>query len=395
MYYTSLFSNFHGEIIYFTGQQCQKCHSTNNVVFYYHSLIDICNSETFIKIRTVFFLINMEIECLLCSDEQTEDNQIIKCKNCSFSAHVLCYGIPDAGNFICAPCRENQCADDIECAICLKKGGVLKTTTNQKWAHVMCTLFMKGAEFVDSQSMEPIDISNCKLNKKLKCTFCDATFGVLKCKKRGCQKNLHVSCGLSHGTLREILNTKDDDKTLMFIGFCAEHAKSDEESGKRLSADHIKRVLHSKTRKRQQLQAAKSNAEWIKDQIENEDEDEASFICPNDDGSDDLEQIIAENSNCSNSQHIENSIITHDGDDVQPKESHPENTDIDAASFVNVEHLSNQNDNNGCTEDSLKESDAQNPHQCYKDHHIKRVSISKSIVNFSNSFILTFYQIYI
>lgn len=113
----------------------------------------------------------MEIECLLCSDEQTEDNQIIKCKNCSFSAHVLCYGIPDAGNFICAPCRENQCADDIECAICLKKGGVLKTTTNQKWAHVMCTLFMKGAEFVDSQSMEPIDISNCKLNKKLKCTF--------------------------------------------------------------------------------------------------------------------------------------------------------------------------------------------------------------------------------
>lgn len=320
----------------------------------------------------------MAIECFLCSDkENNDDNKIIKCANCLFSAHVLCYGIPVEDHFMCAPCRENVSAENISCAICLKKGGALKTTTDEKWAHVMCALFTKDAEFVDSETMEPIDISNCRMNKKAKCTFCDESHGVLKCKKRNCKENLHVSCGLANGSLREILNTKDG--SLMFIGYCAAHAKEDAEC-RRLSADHIKRVLKSRTRKRLQEQAAKSNAEWIKNAIE-EDDHEASIVC--NDISDEATEITSENADVSNDRQIEQSNkpdgnVSQTGNSVVSTSSNGE--DSEESSTRGGNSTAQKRNAKSLDEDDVSNllDNSEDSHQCYKDDCIKRVSISQS-----------------
>lgn len=89
-----------------------------------------------------------ESKCVLCSDDGADGNEIIKCTKCTLSAHVLCYGILEADNFICSPCAKSVHVNDIECALCLKKGGAMKTTTNGKWAHVMCALCSKDAQFI-------------------------------------------------------------------------------------------------------------------------------------------------------------------------------------------------------------------------------------------------------
>lgn len=244
-----------------------------------------------------------QIQCSLCAEEESDSNKIVQCQKCTLSVHVLCYGVLNKENFICAPCREELCASEIECAMCLKKGGALKMTTNEKWAHVICALFISGAEFTNDEEMEPIDISRCKFNKNKICIFCNATFGVLKCKKKGCTKVLHISCGLENGTLKEIAQK---DGSIEFVGFCEEHAKNDAKGEKRLSADNVKRVLQTKIQKRQQTQAARCNAEWIKEQLENED-GEASFIWVKD-PNEVMDQMSDENERCSNGAIVCNQI---------------------------------------------------------------------------------------
>lgn len=221
------------------------------------------------------------IKCLLCSDESSEENEIKKCTDCGLSVHVLCYGIKNEEKFSCSPCREKVKIDEIECAICQKKGGAFKTTTNEKWAHVIWALFYKGTAFEDNELMEPINITNCKFNKTRKCVFCDTAIGVVKCKTRNCQSVLHASCGLTNDTLKE---KHKDDGSIEFVGFCKLHGKSEGKDGKRLSADNVKKFLYSKQQKMQKNHAAKSNAEWIVNQLQNDDDtNEASFTITNND----------------------------------------------------------------------------------------------------------------
>lgn len=203
------------------------------------------------------------MSCSMCKDPPDFDlNPIIECKTCKLQVHKLCYGIRKCKNFLCSPCLENVNANEISCALCGKNGGAVKKTTNDKWVHVICTLFIEGTLFVDNQKMEPVDITNVpksKYNKK--CVFCNEKYGAsLKCSKQSCSVYLHAFCGHINNTLKESI--VDDDENLNFHGFCKEHSAANKKV-KRLSSEKINRLVIARNKKEHKKRADKSNANWI------------------------------------------------------------------------------------------------------------------------------------
>lgn len=211
-------------------------------------------------------------KCSVCNDppvcNDKEKNPILKCKKCDLQAHVLCYGIEDDENFVCSPCVSE--AGVVHCAICNKRGGALKQTTDDRWAHVLCTFFTEDSEFTDKISMEPIDITKVKQPKTQKpCVFCNESFGTFKCSK--CNKFLHAPCGLENDCLVEFLKP---DGNIQFSGFCSKHVPSKKK--KRISSEGLNGAIKVMTKKQKNIKSRKENYDWVHKKLMNSETNTAS-----------------------------------------------------------------------------------------------------------------------
>lgn len=201
----------------------------------------------------------MDLKCCLCLDPSKTENPILKCEKCDLAAHVLCYGIIDVDKFVCSPCGNDISLDEVKCEICHRGQNALKKTTSEGWVHVICALFSKGVEFVDTTAMEPIDTTKFSQSKKPKsCVFCDEKFGTLKCSGKKCNVYLHASCALKNECIEELL---DDDEYIKFQGYCSEHKPNPKH--KRLSSDNINFAVNKRIEQQQATTAARNNADWI------------------------------------------------------------------------------------------------------------------------------------
>lgn len=86
----------------------------------------------------------------------------------------VCYGLPqslDAGSFICQRCVHLESCiaprprggsapqlEDVNCALCPRKGGVFKQTVKGTWVHMFCALITPGTTFVQPDILEGIDL---------------------------------------------------------------------------------------------------------------------------------------------------------------------------------------------------------------------------------------------
>lgn len=197
--------------------------------------------------------------CCICRDPEDNDNQIIKCGQCDVQVHVLCYGLENIDHFLCSPCNAN--AGVVRCGICEKPGGAMKKTTDNRWVHVLCTFFTADSRFIDTDTMEPIDITGVKPSKKKSpCVFCSEFCGTFKCCQSSCKKALHAPCGLENNTLLEVVNR---DNTIASLGYCDAHATIQIASKKRLSSENLNAAIRLKTNKQKTAQANKDNSDWI------------------------------------------------------------------------------------------------------------------------------------
>lgn len=296
--------------------------------------------------------------CSVCKDPEGKDNPILKCEQCELEVHVLCYGIQNVEKFVCSPCIAK--AGVVRCALCEKPGGAMKKTTDDRWAHVLCTFFTADSRFVDTSTMEPIDITKIKQpRKKLPCVFCNETCGTFKCSQKQCLNAIHATCGLEKNSLVE--EVKADD-TIVFQGYCDVHAKDPNDKKKRLSSDRLTAAIRQKTNKQNISQANKENSDWI------------------------LKAATESQNKVIQSPAIHASEI-----DVANEER-----DLSGGCVMNDSNATNQNDNSGrdvskdidvtqkveiiCTPDipghtsDVKENDAAMNDECHKDILIKKVS---------------------
>eukprot|EP01018_Ginkgo_biloba_P006240 Gb_37194 [translate_table: standard] len=180
-------------------------------------------------------------DCCICNGgENSGSNPIYRCESCLIYVHQSCYGIHERWNegeacslqtsgWLCRKCETFGSANvDVCCAICCKKGGALKPTTDPaKWAHVVCALYTNETFFVNTDLMEPIDgISAVEVRsrrQKRLCCFCGARLGSCeRCSVYGCGVTFHISCGVNWGAYFELQHAHE--QVVYVRSFCPRHA---------------------------------------------------------------------------------------------------------------------------------------------------------------------------
>ncbi|NXL70492.1 KDM4C demethylase, partial [Leptocoma aspasia] len=160
--------------------------------------------------------------CFIYSEENTENypsnafveedgtSLLISCAKCCIRVHASCYGVPSHeihNEWLCSRCRKE--AWTAECCLCNLRGGALKQTTDEKWAHVICAIAIPEVRFGNVTERTPIETSRIPLQRlKLKCIFCrqrvkKISGACIQCSYGRCPASFHVTCAHAAGVLME------------------------------------------------------------------------------------------------------------------------------------------------------------------------------------------------
>lgn len=199
--------------------------------------------------------------CCVCADDTGySNNLLVYCDGCDIAVHQGCYGIINVpeGDWFCRRCeylkKNSDSKLEINCQLCPMKDGAIKRTDNNKWAHVLCALFIPEISFGSNRTMEPIilkDIHADRLNKK--CSICEIYdpekkrdsisddnlsdplklsiqalplepkngFAYVNCNKQGCKQWFHVTCAQIEGLLCEDHRVSQNNVT--YCIYCKAH----------------------------------------------------------------------------------------------------------------------------------------------------------------------------
>ncbi|XP_020554499.1 peregrin [Sesamum indicum] len=187
------------------------------------------------------------IVCAVCdSTDGDPTDPIVLCDGCDLMVHTTCYGHPftkgiPEGDWFCAQCLESKSARSsaskaqFSCCLCPVSGGALKPTTDGRWAHLVCAIYVPEVFFIDSEGREGIDCSKVlKRRWEQKCYVCKSKNGcVIDCSEPKCSLSFHVSCGLKEELCIEYREGKN--KGAVVAAFCRAHTdlwKKQEQTGK-------------------------------------------------------------------------------------------------------------------------------------------------------------------
>lgn len=100
-----------------------------------------------------------DINCCICDDGEVENsNGIVFCDGCNIAVHQDCYGVPfiPEGQWLCRKCLVSP-ESPVSCVLCPVKDGAFKQTRSNKWAHLLCALWIPECSISNTVFMEPID----------------------------------------------------------------------------------------------------------------------------------------------------------------------------------------------------------------------------------------------
>ncbi|CAJ1052204.1 lysine-specific demethylase 4C isoform X2 [Xyrichtys novacula] len=137
---------------------------------------------------------------------------LLYCQGCSLQVHASCYGVAadDISNqWSCDRCAEGSFT--AECCLCNLRGGALKKTQNNKWAHIMCAVALPEARFSNETKRGPIDTSRIPMQRyKLRCIYCRKRCAgkrqagaCIQCSYGRCPTSFHVTCAHAAGVTME------------------------------------------------------------------------------------------------------------------------------------------------------------------------------------------------
>ncbi|KAG1470637.1 hypothetical protein G6F56_002564 [Rhizopus delemar] len=168
--------------------------------------------------------------CAVCGDTEAENsNAIVFCDGCNLAVHQDCYGIPHIpeGEWLCKQCQLAP-DEDISCVFCPNKGGAFKQTTDGKWGHLLCAIWIPEVILKDTVYMEPIDYVD-KVPKgrlRLVCSICKQRQGAcIQCDNKNCYSAFHVSCARATGYSMKI--KLHEQGSIVMNAYCDKHMPKD------------------------------------------------------------------------------------------------------------------------------------------------------------------------
>ncbi|CAB3406432.1 unnamed protein product [Caenorhabditis bovis] len=171
--------------------------------------------------------------CCVCADGDVSNaNQIIYCDMCNIAVHQDCYGVPyiPEGSWLCRKCKLSP-SEPVKCCLCPHPFGAFKPTSDGRWAHVVCAIWLNEVHFGNAVFLEPIEgVKEClKERKILRCLYCRKKHGAcIQCSSRSCIKAFHVTCAQQLGLAMKVETVldKDDGEEIdvkRFV-YCQKHA---------------------------------------------------------------------------------------------------------------------------------------------------------------------------
>nr|XP_010326927.1 histone-lysine N-methyltransferase ATX2 [Solanum lycopersicum] len=179
-------------------------------------------------------------KCNVCHmDEEYENNLFLQCDKCRMMVHARCYGERepmDGVLWLCNLCRPGAPVVPPPCCLCPVIGGAMKPTTDGRWAHLACAIWIPETCLSDIKKMEPID-GLSRINKdrwKLLCSICSVPYGAcIQCSNPVCRVAYHPLCARAAGFCVELededrlhLIPMDDDELdqcIRLLSFCKKH----------------------------------------------------------------------------------------------------------------------------------------------------------------------------
>ncbi|XAR58191.1 Histone-lysine N-methyltransferase [Bertholletia excelsa] len=179
-------------------------------------------------------------KCNVCHmDEEYENNLFLQCDKCRMMVHAKCYGElepVDGVLWLCNLCRPGAPDVPPPCCLCPVIGGAMKPTSDGRWAHLACAMWIPETCLSDVKKMEPID-GLSRINKdrwKLLCSICGVSYGAcIQCSNNTCRVAYHPLCARAAGYCVELededrlhLITMDDDEDeqcIRLLSFCKKH----------------------------------------------------------------------------------------------------------------------------------------------------------------------------
>ncbi|XP_042421325.1 histone-lysine N-methyltransferase TRX1-like isoform X2 [Zingiber officinale] len=183
--------------------------------------------------------------CGVCDmDEEYQDNLFLQCDKCRIMVHAKCYGElepVDETLWLCNLCRPGAPKVPPKCCLCPVIGGAIKPTTDGRWAHLTCAMWIPETCLVNVKRMEPIDgISRIHKDRwKLLCSICGVAYGAcIQCSHNTCRVAYHPLCARAAGLCIELedeekihlmLLDEDDDQCIRLLSFCKKHRQPSKE----------------------------------------------------------------------------------------------------------------------------------------------------------------------
>ncbi|KAK1258351.1 Histone-lysine N-methyltransferase ATX1 [Acorus gramineus] len=185
--------------------------------------------------------------CNVCyMDEEYEDNLFLQCDKCRMMVHAKCYGESeplDGILWFCNLCRPGAPESPPPCCLCPIIGGAIKPTTDGRWAHLTCAIWIPETCLLDIKKMEPIDgLSRIHKDRwRLLCSICGVSYGAcIQCSHRTCRVAYHPLCARAAGLSIELededgihLMSVDeddaDDQCIRLLSFCKKHKQPSNE----------------------------------------------------------------------------------------------------------------------------------------------------------------------